>query len=76
MTFMPCGIFMQRFPFVGVHPHTLPQTTVAYLQITFKVSEVRVDFFIAHRTANDFKKRCNYIQLQTTHKREYCMYTK
>jgi len=54
MTFMPCGIFMQGFAFVGVDPHTLPQTTVAYRQITFKVSEERADFFIAHRTANDF----------------------
>ena len=76
MTFMPCGIFMQRVSSLGMHLYTLPQTIVAYLRITFKVSEVRVNFFIVHRTAHDFKKRCSCIQLQTTHKREYYIYTK
>jgi hypothetical protein len=53
---MPCGIFMQRFSFVGMNLHTLPQSIVGYLQITFKASKARVDLFIANRTANEYLK--------------------
>jgi hypothetical protein len=74
MTFMPCGIFMQRFCFVGVHPYTLPQTIVAYLQITFKVSEVRVDFFHCSQNSKRFLKTLQLHSYKLRTNGEYCIY--
>ena len=56
MTFMPCGIFMRRFSSVVMHLDTVPPTFVAYLIITFKVSEARIDFFHCSQNSKRFLK--------------------